>query len=382
MSDSRTDGWPQPLVGSTVQGQATLGNNHRLVLVDANGRLDVVIGGGAPADINLAQVGGTNTVTAGVNGLLAVGGAGAHDAAISGNPVRVGGRYQAAPGTVDDGDTADVLVDASGRIEVVARGNVAHDAVDAGNPVKVGGRYQAAPAAVGDGDRADLLMDSIGQARTANDIVRIGGNAVASVGVNGMLAIGGDAADDAASTASNPAKVGAVADEVISAVADDDMVHLITDLYRRLRIVSASFDTLTESDKVSNLNLISTDYDNVAQSWADETNVAAGSQYYPSSAGHEIGTRTNLGIVFGIANGSIDAEVSNDGTNWVTATKTLFDVAQGSAGYDNTHYVEAAGSTTYFAVSWEKIEFRYIRFEFVRTNATNTVIIDAVTRAH
>lgn len=48
---------------------------------------------------NVAQVGGTTTVTAGVSGLLAVGGAAAHDAAVSGNPVLIAGSSSAAAPT-------------------------------------------------------------------------------------------------------------------------------------------------------------------------------------------------------------------------------------------------------------------------------------------
>jgi len=46
--------------------------------------------GAVTASQNLAQVGGNTVVTGGVNGLLAVGGAAASGAALSGNPVRIG----------------------------------------------------------------------------------------------------------------------------------------------------------------------------------------------------------------------------------------------------------------------------------------------------
>jgi len=48
-----------------------------------------------------------------------------------------------------------------------ATGNVAHDAADTGNPVKVGGRATAAaPAAVANGDRSDFFTDLLGSLRT------------------------------------------------------------------------------------------------------------------------------------------------------------------------------------------------------------------------
>jgi hypothetical protein len=57
---------------------------------------------GGASNVNLAQVGGTNTVTGGVAGSVGVGGLAANAAAAAGNPVRMGG------------------IDASGNIETVA----------------------------------------------------------------------------------------------------------------------------------------------------------------------------------------------------------------------------------------------------------------------
>lgn len=51
-----------------------------------------------------------------------------------------------------------VVLPSDQDVEVV--GNVAHDAADSGNPVKVGGKYNATAPTLTDGDRGDAQMDS------------------------------------------------------------------------------------------------------------------------------------------------------------------------------------------------------------------------------
>ena len=181
-----------------------------------------------------------------------------------------------------------------------------------------------------------------------DDIRQIAGQNVASTGLNGTMPIEGTAANDAAADASNPVKVGGVATAADDSVDEGDNAHLSFDLALYQRIVSKAFDSLTTSDQVTNLNTIATDRDSDAQVIADESNIAAGNNYYPSSAGYEIGSRTNLGAVIDITQIDLDVEISNDGTTWVNATKTLFDIEQGSSGFDNTHYTEAAGGSATF----------------------------------
>ncbi len=65
-------------------------------------------------------VAGTVTANAGT-GTFAVGGVAAHDAAVSGNPVRIAGKAnQNEPAAVADGDTTDIWTDQQGRIVTVA----------------------------------------------------------------------------------------------------------------------------------------------------------------------------------------------------------------------------------------------------------------------
>lgn len=70
------------------------------------------------------------------------------DAQLRATPVPVSGTVTANAGT----GTRDV------------QGNVAHDAADSGNPVKIGGKARTTnPTAVADGDRADAFCDDLGK---------------------------------------------------------------------------------------------------------------------------------------------------------------------------------------------------------------------------
>ena len=53
----------------------------------------------------------------------------------------------------------------------------------------------------------------------------------------GLLQIEGTQADGATPPTANPVQVGAVSDDVLAAVADNVVVHFVTDLYRRLRTI-------------------------------------------------------------------------------------------------------------------------------------------------
>lgn len=83
-------------------------------------KVDVASSSGT-ADVNLTKVGGTAVVTGGVNGLLAVAGNAASGATDSGNPVKVGGRYNTTLPTLTDGQRGDVQLDPRGNLAVLAR---------------------------------------------------------------------------------------------------------------------------------------------------------------------------------------------------------------------------------------------------------------------
>lgn len=133
-----------------------------------SGRLDV-------------NVGNTPAVT--FSGDVTVVGKAAHDAAASGNPVLIGGRYASVAPSVADGDAATILTDAAGRVYVTGTvlsspigthdvgGLVAHDAAYSGNPLPLGAYASAsAPTAVtADGDMTRLWCDRNGRLQVGAD---------------------------------------------------------------------------------------------------------------------------------------------------------------------------------------------------------------------
>jgi len=109
---------------------------------------------------------------------LPVAGTVASDAADSGNPVKVGGVYNLTDISLDDGDRGDLQLTAAGRLKVdtgtiavtvgSVDGDVAHDAADSGDPLKIGGVAYAfdgtAPqTAVAEGDRVNFIADLQGR---------------------------------------------------------------------------------------------------------------------------------------------------------------------------------------------------------------------------
>lgn len=114
----------------------------------------------------------------------------AHDAADSGNPIKIGGKAETtAPATVADGDRVNAWFDEYGRLVIVHKftdgtllqsangvyqqGAVANNAADAGNPVKVGGVYNTTPPTLDNADRGDLQVDVNGNLLTAPGAVEV-----------------------------------------------------------------------------------------------------------------------------------------------------------------------------------------------------------------
>lgn len=100
-------------LGSPFQAGGSIGNTAFGISTGSN-----VIGAlTANQSVNTAQVAGTNTVTAGISGMQAVGGNIAHDTADTSNPLKIGGRADTTFQTaVADGDRVDALFDVYGHL--------------------------------------------------------------------------------------------------------------------------------------------------------------------------------------------------------------------------------------------------------------------------
>lgn len=77
------------------------------------------------------------------------------------------GLYKSSPSTLSDGEQDTLRLTAAGQLRTSAEGNVAHDAADSGNPVKIGaiGRATWEAAASTAADRVNLSADLYGRLR-------------------------------------------------------------------------------------------------------------------------------------------------------------------------------------------------------------------------
>lgn len=113
-----------PSMGNGISGTGV----QRVTLAsDSTGQVTLATGANvigsltANQSVNLAQVGGTSTVTGGVAGSQGIGGLSASGAAKSGNPVQVGGVFNSTQPTVTTGQTVEAQSTARGGL-IVATG--------------------------------------------------------------------------------------------------------------------------------------------------------------------------------------------------------------------------------------------------------------------
>ena len=208
------------------------------------------------------------------------------------NPVQIGAVSDDVLTAVADNVVVHFVTDLYRRLRTIPEGKYADGVADTVplNPLKMGAVADAVLAALADGQMASLVTDLYRR-----------------LYVNPQ----GGVADNVADDATNPVKIGGVANQVPSSVADGDRAQLITDLERFLRIVSKSYDSVAAADRVSS-NTIADDRDNAAQVFAADTNVAATTTYYPSSAGYEIGNRDHVTAQLVMSDNTTSLQASND----------------------------------------------------------------------
>jgi hypothetical protein len=194
--------------------------------------------------VNVAQVAGTNTVTGGVAGTLAVGGTTAHDgAAAAVNPLLMGAFASAAAPTDVSADTDAVRLWALRSGAMVSQPSFAGTLQSAGNGT-------AATAA-----RVTLASDSTGQitlatganvigslsANQSMNLAQVGGTNTVTGGASGLLAVAGNVASGASDSA-NPLKVGGVFNTTQPTVTNGQRVDFQA-TSRGAQIVSTGADT-------------------------------------------------------------------------------------------------------------------------------------------
>lgn len=144
----------------------------------------------------------------------------------------------------------------SGAAQV--QGEAAENAAAAGNPVLVGGRFDATPRTLGDTDVGGIALDADGAVQIAD-----GGNSITidgSVSVTGSATVVGDIADDGADSG-NPVKIGAVMKNFDktdpgSLSAENDRGNLTMDNNRRLYVndVHANHWTVLDNNATAQTN--------------------------------------------------------------------------------------------------------------------------------
>jgi len=142
------------LYGVKADNSTTLSANYKVEMGITGGG-----GGGLESDVNIDEIGGTAVAV--------------DDSAMAATPpfLPVGGEYRLAATTYADGDATVLQTDVNGNLLINTgagaldvEGNVAHDAADSGNPVKVGGRAVSAQiAAVAADDRTDFITNLYGE---------------------------------------------------------------------------------------------------------------------------------------------------------------------------------------------------------------------------
>jgi hypothetical protein len=267
---------------------------------------------------------------------------------------RRGAPLAASPSAEGEED-ADVF-DPVDIVKVGGQTLAAHGAAATTVPVLVGAKATAAePAAVDEADAALMSVTLAGRLRV--DAV-------------------GNVADDTVDSG-NPVKVGAIADQVVSAVADGDRVNLTTTLNRELRVCTTAFDSISGTDRGS-VNTTADDRDEAAQPVANDTLAAITPVYYPSSAGLEIGNRPWLTIQIGIRDGTLTFESSNDGASWADVTKMIVDRNLGYGGFAS--WISPDVATVYYQLE-VMCGARYLRALWTPADATSIVIIYVMARA-
>lgn len=94
---------------------------------------------------------------------IIIGGNVASGAADSGNPVKMGGKYNLTPITLADAQRGDLQLDPHGYLKAVIADLVASGAVDSGSSIKVGTKYNSTPPTFADGQRGEFQIDSHGK---------------------------------------------------------------------------------------------------------------------------------------------------------------------------------------------------------------------------
>ncbi len=189
----------------------------------------------ANQSVNVAQIAGTNTVTGGVAGIIAVGGNVANAATATANPVPVGGTFVTSPTTLTTGQTATMQFTAAQNIKNDVT-TIAGTAADTNSGNKSAGTLRVVLATDQPQLTNKLLVTP--DANSAINLAQVNGTTTVNGGsAAGILAVGGPNATNVAITG-NPTNNGAqgVSSEN-AAVTTGRAVQLVADLVGKLIVL-------------------------------------------------------------------------------------------------------------------------------------------------
>lgn len=236
------------------------------------------------------------------SGRLLISGGETEDSAVAGTPLLCGGRYDATPRTLDDGDAGALAIDAAGRIYIA--GGAAEDAAVAGNPVLVAARYDATLRDVETGDAVTIAADPGGRVKTVDDTDVL--TLTFSLDTGGAYADGDVLADYQAIADASLISGGRI--EIVSVVLLDK-----DDQAQALDIVFAN-TTGTLGTENAAVTISDADADEIV----GIIEVAAAD--YVDLANSQLVTKTNVGIMAELAATSLYVGAISRGTGTYTAS--------------------------------------------------------------
>ena len=165
---------------------------------------------------------------------------------------------------------------------------------------------------------------------------------------------------------------------------DGDATVAQSDINGHLKVRARGYDAGTDSQKVFEVSPVSQQF--VSESLVDTTNLAADTNYYPSSTGATMDGYSDLSLTgkFIDADGTVTLtiEATNDedtsGGDWIDITKAFYDAENNTTG--NASYTVTNGTLT-FAIDADNLNYRYYRVVVVNNGATNTIIVKARRKA-
>ena len=311
--------------------------------------------------------------------------------------------------SVDEGDTGIARMSAD-RV-LYSQGAVAHDAADSGNPVKIGGKASTAkPTAVSNADRVNAYFDQFGRQHVYDEA---GGGVGAGLTLYVFDSVNSMGQGQTAYTAATQVTVSGLSftpnprvlvkiEHYTSAgafvAAYTPQQYTITYAAGVYTVTGAAFGATdlivvyqqgperttnlsTNAQTVGEVNQIN--YQAVEESLQDTTNVAAATNYYPSALGAAMMGSKGLSLSgkFIDADGTmtLDVEVTDDedatNADWISAGLSSIDQKTGIQTIAAA--LTVTNGTLTFAIKFPDLNFRFWRVKMVNNGATNTSIIKA-----